>query len=251
MIDSDPQRKHPIVPPSEHRCVWMTAGVLSYQLCEREFDCEHCPLDSALRQRFVVQSTVLPQKSTYADDAISESSRGTMLYGRKHVWVRSASENSVRLGIEPGLASVLLSPKAVVLPAIGEQVVRNKVCSWVVMEGGTLPITSPVTGKVNSTNAQLAENPHMVCSSPLAQGWLLGLSVDEPVVRDDDLLLVADVAPLYAKDDERFQTLLSAELMRGGSVVGPTLADGGQALGNLSAMLGPTKYYRLVRNVYT
>jgi len=32
------------------RCVWMTAGVVSYRLCNRAFDCDHCPLDRALRE---------------------------------------------------------------------------------------------------------------------------------------------------------------------------------------------------------
>lgn len=30
-------------------CIWMSAGLLSYRLCDREYDCEHCPLDAALR----------------------------------------------------------------------------------------------------------------------------------------------------------------------------------------------------------
>lgn len=29
-------------------CVWMDAGVLTFKLCDRDFDCEHCPLDAAL-----------------------------------------------------------------------------------------------------------------------------------------------------------------------------------------------------------
>ena len=30
------------------QCVWMTAGVLTYKLCNRRFDCEHCLLHLAL-----------------------------------------------------------------------------------------------------------------------------------------------------------------------------------------------------------
>ncbi|MFL6213965.1 MAG: hypothetical protein ACJ74J_08740 [Blastocatellia bacterium] len=29
-------------------CVWMQAGVVGYKLCDRQFDCEHCPFDLAL-----------------------------------------------------------------------------------------------------------------------------------------------------------------------------------------------------------
>jgi len=37
-----------VFPPAD-ACVWMEAGVIRYWLCCRNFDCEHCPLDAALR----------------------------------------------------------------------------------------------------------------------------------------------------------------------------------------------------------
>ena len=35
--------------PDALPCIWMGAGLLRYRLCDREYDCEHCPLDAALR----------------------------------------------------------------------------------------------------------------------------------------------------------------------------------------------------------
>ena len=32
------------------KCVWMTAGILTYKLCDREMDCEHCLLHRALSE---------------------------------------------------------------------------------------------------------------------------------------------------------------------------------------------------------
>ncbi len=243
--------KHPIFPPGETRCVWMDAGLVSYQLCERKLDCDECPLDIALRQSFTDHQVVPPMQTALPKDRGTPEVRGGILYGRKHVWVRAGAEHCVRVGIEPGLASVLISPKAIVLPAVGEHLVRNKVCSWIVIEGGTLPIISPVSGTVRSTNAHLAENPHAVSMSPLGQGWLFELTVDNAVEPDSDLLPVAEAAPIFAEDERRFQGLISAELIRGGEAVGQTLADGGQALCNLPDILGPTKYFRLLRNVFT
>lgn len=36
---------------SRTQCVWMQAGVVGYKLCDREFDCDLCPFDAALRGR--------------------------------------------------------------------------------------------------------------------------------------------------------------------------------------------------------
>jgi glycine cleavage system H lipoate-binding protein len=251
MSESDSLGKYPIIPPGEIRCVWMDAGLVSYQLCERKLECDECPLDIALRQPFNDHQGVHSMRAALARDRGTPGVHGGMLYGRKHVWVRAGAEHSVRIGIEPGLASVLISPKAIVLPAVGEHVVRNKVCAWIVIEGGTLPIVSPISGTVCLTNTYLAENPHAVCMSPLGQGWLFELTVERAVESDSDLLPVAEAAHFFAEDERRFQGLLSAELARGGEVVGQTLADGGQVLSNLPEILGPTKYFRLVRNIYT
>jgi len=251
MSDSESKKQYPIVPSNELRCVWMTAGVLSYQLCERRFECEQCPLDIALRQRFVNREAALGSTPAVVQGPELTKTPGAVLYGRRHVWVRQEGEDVVRLGLEPGLASVLLSPKAVVLPALGEKIVRNKVCAWVVLDGGTLPIVSPVSGKVIATNTQLAENPHAVCLSPLGQGWMFELSVDAGAVRESDLYPASEVARIYSDDESRFQAFISAEFAKSGASVGPTLADGGQALDSISEMLGPVKYFKLVRNVYT
>jgi hypothetical protein len=34
---------------TDQACVWMRAGVIRFWLCDRNFDCDHCPLDAALR----------------------------------------------------------------------------------------------------------------------------------------------------------------------------------------------------------
>jgi len=251
MSESESQGKYPIVPPNEIRCVWMTAGVVSYQLCDRRLECEQCPLDIALRQRFANQRALHPRKPPVANNQTTPETPSGTLYGRKHVWVRAGESNTARVGLEPGFASALVSPKAIVLPAVGEHVIRGKVCSWVVMEGGTLPIVAPISGKVRMTNAKLTENPHTICLSPLGSGWLFELTVEAPVAQETDLMSVGDAAPIFAEDETKFQNLLMAELLKGGEVVGPTMADGGQALSGLSEILGPTKYFRLVRNIYT
>jgi len=32
-------------------CIWMTAGVISYKLCNFGYECETCPFDQAMRKR--------------------------------------------------------------------------------------------------------------------------------------------------------------------------------------------------------
>lgn len=37
-------------PPGALPCVWMSAGLVSFKLCDREGECEGCPFDRAMRE---------------------------------------------------------------------------------------------------------------------------------------------------------------------------------------------------------
>ncbi|MBM4160479.1 MAG: hypothetical protein FJ217_05195 [Ignavibacteria bacterium] len=250
MGDFGEHRSYPLIPPGELRCIWMTAGILSYQLCDREYDCEHCPLDDALRMRFTARTAVREHEAVARREGERRRDLHTgYQYGRKHTWVQMSGYTSARVGIEPGLAFVLLSPKAVVLPSIREHVFQGRACAWIVTDGGTFPVLAPLDGQVSSANAKVAENPHTIRQSPLDEGWLFTLSTDRESVERGGLLDVIGAAKSYAVDESRFQALLAAELSKGAEA-GLTIADGGQMLKSVSDMVGPKKYFRLVREAF-
>jgi len=251
MSESEEHKLFPVIPPQESRCVWMTAGILSYQLCERAFECELCHLDIALRQRFAHGAAVVSRERITTQTKGPEEPRGTVLYGRKHLWIKRKGDTKVRLGIEPGLASVLVSPKAVVLPAIGAEIVRDKACSWIVLDGGTLPMVSPLTGHVVATNSLLAEKPYAVSVSPLDDGWLFELDVNDADVQHADVLPTADVARIYANDERHLEQLLSAEMAKEDPANPFRHLDHGQAIRYLSENMGPAEYLKLLRDIYT
>lgn len=250
-MESEEQKLFHVIPPDESKCVWMTAGILSYQLCDRKFECEECPLDIALRQRFTQHQPAVKRERPATPVRTADESRVGVLFGRKHLWMKRKGDNSVRLGIEPGMASVLVSPMAIVLPALGAQIARNKACSWIVLGGGTLPMMSPITGKVTATNSMLAEHPHAVCASPLDEGWLFELSVNAADVVDADVLATADVARIYSEDERPLKHHLSTDPGKVESGNYQSQTEHGRAIERLSERLGPTEYLKLLRDIYT
>lgn len=53
-----------IVPPGKKKCVWMEAGVVSYKLCDNNYDCSTCVYDHAMqvkveRQKQAVEPTLV------------------------------------------------------------------------------------------------------------------------------------------------------------------------------------------------
>jgi glycine cleavage system H protein len=232
-----------IIPPDEFRCIWMSAGVLSYQLCDLQFDCDHCPIDAAMRKRY--------RKEDAPEQEIERKKlRSDRLYSRKHCWAKEIHENIVRVGIEPGLGSALLDPKEIVLPAENQKIGRGQACMWIVMEGGTLPVESPISGIVRDTNPQLSEKPHLMRSQPLDHGWIFDMEVESDSADRRDLLSCEQAEKKYAADQVQFSHLLSGALEQGRAEVGVTMADGGQQLKNVADMLGPARYFTFLRKIF-
>lgn len=235
---------YPIV-PEQFRCVWMTAGILSYQLCDRRFECEDCPLDGAMRMHFTRQKD---HSNTTAKPPQNRQTLEKYLYSRNHCWVRRIRENLVRVGIEPGLASLLLMPKTIALPSRGDKVSPHEPCCWIILDNGTISICAPVEGRIAKTNARIVDEPRELRTDPLTRGWLFEIEVDQSA--DSGLLKKDDAGNFYATDFARFNDLVIEALRGNYAGIGMTLQDGGQALQDVSVMLGPKRYCELVRKVF-
>jgi glycine cleavage system H protein len=251
MESSNPTNKYPLVPPSEQKCVWMTAGILSYQLCDRKFDCDHCPLDSALRTfPLRASATESPSRATQSTSAQRKNLLPGFLYSRKHCWVKPGDGTDVRIGLEPLLASLLQGSKTVVLPSVGDQLQADKACAWIVLEGGTLPILSPMDGEVTRTNALLVDQPHDIRDDPFGHGWLFDVSTGADIFNLSFLYRMGEADRYYAEDEKRFQVLVSGEEKRHRYTTGATLADGGQPVQDVASMLGPEKFFSIMMKVF-
>ncbi len=246
----DRHRKCYLIPPGEDPCVWMTAGVLLYQLCGREFRCEECPLDSAIRRQVpapAAETNTPPMRlSVTRQPALMED----CLYSRNHFWTVAVAPGLLRVGIEPGFVRAIGNPKAIVLPSRGQTLYSGQTCAWVVMNGGTLSLEAPVGGSVGVTNILLTQSPHLLKESPFDKGWLYEIAVDEEKLAAADLVSPNRIAGVYAADENRFLASLSGMLHNDQPDVGLTLADGGQRLESISYLVGPARYFNAVRRVY-
>lgn len=238
-----------IVPPEEMRCIWMTAGIVSYQLCDREFECERCPLDAAIRNH-MPRNTPARDENGKARSLDQEKLREDRLYSKNHCWTRRVGVDLVQVGIEPGLSEALLAPKAIVFPSTGQRVYRGQTSLWIVMDGGTLPVESPLDGVVRGTNHRLASQPHLLNSQPFDNGWLFELAAEESSLQEAGLMNREQADLKYGVDQDRFLASLQSAASGAHRSVGMTLADGGQRLQNVADMLGPGKYFALLRKAF-
>ena len=239
------------VPPEGDACVWMRAGVLSYKLCDRDFDCEHCLLDTALHGG--------------GDGAGATWSRGDWgpsgyrlfpqdrHFSPSHTWVLDNGASSVRIGVDALVTWLVSEVTAVELPAVDTWLERGDVAATLFAKGGKLKVPAPVAGRIAARNEVALGCPELVVSAPYGAGWLVDLAL-EPARRGKQttqLLCGPDMEKLSRVHLHNFHRRTDALLAARPARVGPTLADGGNENSDPRAMLGAPRYLRLVQELLT
>lgn len=228
----DESAGHPSAP-----CVWVGAGLMAFRLCDRDLDCEHCPLDAAIRGRTLpAPAPRLRPVLHYAPD------RG---YVGGHLWVQRQPDGTARLGIDALLATLLDLPTRVTLPRPGLALTHGEVCAAIDTGEGVLEIAAPFDGTVVAVNAALAAAPHAVVDDPYGRGWLLQAHPSEwPHTVD-----AAEAAHLARLDAQRFRRRVAMDLLVGTDEVGATMQDGGEPVLDLRDLVGGRRHLEIVREI--
>jgi len=228
-------------------CVWMTAGVLAYQLCNRSLDCDACPLDLALKKHFYGKSQQSPVETPASVEEVDRL-RPDRWYSERYGWVMKTDRGTYRVGIVPPLTRFLLIPKSIVLPSFEQKVMRRQSAVWIVLEQGTFPIAAPLDGEVVARNSGIAEHPSSILQQPFDDGWLYEVTADDSSL--GELMDASVAAKQYDNDVEKLNRLLLQALKPASHQLGPTLADGGIVLQHVADMLGYQKYMKIVKSVF-
>jgi glycine cleavage system H protein len=235
-----------VLPDDALPCVWMTAGLLTYRLCDRGYECERCPLDAAIRG-------VELKAPVAADDAGAIPAPGATPWGirddrryhRSCAWLQLVDDSRFRWGLDGVGAGLLDRLSSVVLPAAGTKLLQGEAACWLVDEGELIPIKAPVTATVLRTNPAVQKAPGLVASSPYDDGWLAELRVPAGVASAAGLCDAAARRDGAARQMARLRQV-ALRYLRHDPRVGATLADGGQRITNLRGLLGTRRYHRLV-----
>ena len=237
-----------LIPPDEQLCIWMTAGLLSYQLCNRRLDCDNCAIDAVMHRRFPESRAAEEGESNrLAPRVVQDIPEEDFQYSRNHWWARKTVSGKVRLGIESGLAQTLLAVKGIVFPSPHQRLSKGQACIWIVMDGGTLALESPLDGVVQSVNHDLIDKPHLLSLQPFDDGWLCEIEAEDVEAEAAGLLTAVDIRSKYSTDRTRFLASLAGATRSRRPPVGITIADGGEQLQNFADILGPIRYIALLR----
>lgn len=151
--------------PSEP-CVWMEAGLLAYRLCDRGFDCVHCPLDAALRGD--PRAPAWQPDTGRARAASIGSFPDDRRYAEGHTWARAQNHSGVRFGLDGFAAGIVGTPVAIRRSSARR---GDGVCT-VVTDAGEVRVRAPVSGRVAAWNPALREHAELAIEDPYGEGWI-------------------------------------------------------------------------------
>lgn len=258
-----------LIPQKELKCVWMTAGLLSYKLCKYNMQCEKCPLDWELRNlsgtpsfdlttseewkniNSGIVTPIPPQgKERGEEDFLTEdlaqlNIHGSLFYHPGHTWVKVEKADEVRIGLDCFLGRMIGRVKVVVLPLTGRKFARGENLCSLIKEEGISHIVFPISGLILSINQKLKDQPELINRDPLGDGFLLTMK-PKNLQRDQKYLFSGEAAlAWYQKELERFKTAVISELY-GQEKVGMTMQDGGMKLRDIKKLIAPERYIQLV-----
>lgn len=265
--------KHRVIPENESFCIWMEAGLISYKLCERKYDCEKCPLDIAMREHYrkaksvstTAKNELLDLKeisncvsnedylhiivNAFFTSLLSQPIPDDRRYSQGHLWVLQEKPNFFTIGIDHIVSYFLKSMREIVLPQVHTILSVDSPCIWIVCREGTVTIHSPLQGEVEKTNLRLIESAHLVNTSPYIDGWMVSISTDESTIPNDIFFGADQARALLINQICSIEKEILTELSKSSPKIGETMFDGGIRAKHLEDIIGSAKFFSILENL--
>lgn len=251
-----------------NRCVWMTAGVISFKLCPFNYDCENCDFDKVMRLQLrpsgvkskvkrYMPKAVFRSESAYTNHLESEEPFFTFSEGEinprlhihpTHLWARHEYDHTWKVGVDNLLAYILPPPVKVELYRPNQELIQEEAFGRILTEAGTVFVTAPLSGRLVQTNPRLSQEPQLVQSDPYGEGWLAIIDRAKDGSELEKLYAGSQATEFLKEEAQHLRTLLK---YRGVPVnqIGETLSDGGAEIKYLHQILAPKVCLNLAREL--
>lgn len=251
-------------------CIWMLAGVLSYRLCDRNYDCEACELFHALRGGGQGRCLTADLPGTYREPAssaeraidvavnsyISRLTAGCELhldrpYCACHFWLRTGSDDHVTLGLDGHLLRILYPIDDITLPHVGVLLRRPEPCGWITRGRMAIPLSAPISGEVAAVNEACLETVRAQGRLDGGEDWLVSVRTHEDPNLTPGLYHGEKTLIWYLRKLQLLKRYLRESLSTGARAVpGPTMTDGGTLNMDVESVLGRERFEALVEELF-
>ena len=106
--------------------------------------------------------------------------RDGLLYTKTHEWIRKNDDGTIVIGITDHAQHEIGEAVFIEVPKEGADVGAGDEIGAIESVKTVVPMYSPVSGKVMSSNASLEDSPDTVNASPYDDGWITVIKLSDP-----------------------------------------------------------------------
>ncbi len=247
---------------NNNKCIWMSAGVVSYKLCDLQFDCEHCAYDRIIRSKMANEFANGNYRTSNNENIMNYSDQAKMLidklidseinpkyyYSKNHICFFKDDENEVSMGIDILLAKILNYINCIVLMPAGESVTRRKSFCWLIQKKRTLTLYSPISGTIVQNNDLLVKSPDLIRTTDLQKSWLTKIRLHKDS-RLEDFYTGEEAQKWFQKELKQTKDTFYEIVEKQRPNTLPTQFDGGVISNSLSEIIPYADYWKILRNL--
>jgi len=230
-----------LIPEEERKCIWMTTGLISYRLCDRNYLCESCPFDQAIKNEESGENNFIQSAENWVDGSSdsdpSTRINGHIFYHRDHCWVNVENPEKVKIGIDNLLSQILAEVQVVILPQIGSFMGQGECYAHIIQDDYILPLISPLSGLIKTVNPRLKKEPTLITEDPGGEGWLIAMKPKNLESDLKSLIFGRKALSWYQREEKDLIAQTDLLLKHNPLAVGPTMQDGGVRISCLRDML--------------
>jgi len=236
------------------QCLWMEAGVVDYKLCDRSYDCEHCPFDEAVQSR---SAKLIVAADLFAGDERNDIIRDGgcdiaphLFFHQGHTWARVEDQGVIRSGLDDFGQRMLGRAYSLSFPATKTSVDQGTTCGLVTHQSGVVALPAPVSGQIKEINANLGQRPELVNHDPYDEGWMLLIEPDDLKGSLERLMYGAAVRQWLQKENEKLNLLINEVISPDQQPALTTLPDGGSLTRDFMSGLNVAQRRRIIGSFF-
>jgi len=232
---------YPLIPEEERKCIWMATGFISYKLCDRNYQCDICPFDQAIKNEEIGEGDFQEPRENWAEGSLNAEPsaliNGAIFYHPDHCWVKVENSDRVRIGIDDLLTQLITQVKVAILPQAGSFTGQGECFAHIIQEDYILPVISPLSGSIQTVNSRLEKEPELITNDPRGEGWLITVKPKHLESDLKNLLFGRKALSWYQREEKEIIARAGLILKHNPQGVGPTMQDGGVRIGCLREVL--------------
>lgn len=220
------------------KCIWMECGYVEYKLCDRNFDCENCPFDIAIKkERDNIE--IVNQKET--TNFISRK-----IITSNHIWFYKEG-NTYTFGLDHFVQKFFDHKCTLSFPIFGSKLFEGKTFLWVIGSFGAIGFHSPITGTVVWINEEIKDNSIRFFETNSLNIDLIKVESSQEI-KTINLFTIENLDDLIKIDNSLIKEFLIKKFSASRKFL--TLPDGGDLIKDYLNRLSNQDYLQLLKMLF-